>query len=81
MVINLQKYDTWKIQLRAAINLVSSKDGEEQRVLLSTSDNIKLLSYDDANEVVDELFESLRARYQRLLETSMRGSDFIFDSV
>ena len=45
------------------------------------SDNIKLLSYDDANEVVDELFESLRARYQRLLETSMRGSDFIFDSV
>ena len=29
MVINLQKYDTWKIQLRAAINLVSSKDGEE----------------------------------------------------
>ena len=64
MVINLQKYDTWKIQLRAAINLVSSKDGEEQRVLLSTSDNIKLLSYDDANEVVDELFESLRTRYQ-----------------
>ena len=81
MIINLKKSDTWKIQLRTAINLVSSKDGEEQRVLLSTSDNIKLLSYDDANEVVDELFESLRARYQRLLETSMRGSDFIFDSV
>ena len=64
MIINLQKSDTWKIQLRTAINLVSSKDGEEQHVLLSTSDNIKLLSYDDANEVVDELFESLRARYQ-----------------
>ena len=29
MIINLQKYDTWKIQLRAAISLVSSKHGEE----------------------------------------------------
>ena len=33
------------------------------------------------NEVVDELFDSLRSRYQRDLETSMRGSNFIFDSV
>ena len=35
----------------------------------------------DANEVVDDLFESLRSRYQGNLETSMRGSDFSFDSV
>ena len=33
------------------------------------------------NEVVDKLFDSLRSRYQRDLETSMRGSNFIFDSV
>ena len=45
------------------------------------SDNIKFASYNDANEVVDELFESLCSRYQGNLETSMRGSDFIFDSV
>ena len=32
-------------------------------------------------KVVDEFFESLRSRYQGNLETSMRGSDFIFDSV
>ena len=37
--------------------------------------------YIDANEVVDELFESLRSRYQGCLETSMRGSDVVFDSV
>ena len=47
----------------------------------STSNNIKFTSYNDANEVVDELFESLRSRYQRNLETSIRGTDFIFDSV
>ena len=38
-------------------------------------------SYNDANEVADELFESLRSRYQGNLETPMGGSDFIFDSV
>ena len=39
------------------------------------------MSYDNANEVVNELFESLLSRYKIGLEISMRGSDFIFDSV
>ena len=39
------------------------------------------MSYNDANEVFDELFESLHSRYQGNLETSMRAKDFIFDSV
>ena len=47
----------------------------------SRSDNIKFTSNNDANEVIDELFESLRSRYLGNLETSMRGNDFIFDSV
>ena len=49
--------------------------------MLSKSDNIEFMSYDNANEVVNELFESLLLRYQIGLETSMRGSNFIFDSV
>ena len=47
----------------------------------SNSNNIKFTSYSDANEVIDELFESLRSRYQGNLKTSMRGSDFILYSV
>ena len=47
----------------------------------STTDNIKFTSYNDGNEVVNELFESLRSRYRGNLGTLMRGSDFIFDSV
>ena len=39
------------------------------------------MSYDNGNEVVNELFELLLSRYQITLETSMRGSDFILDSV
>ena len=44
-------------------------------------DNIKCAPYNDANEVVNELFESLRSKYWDNLETSMRESNFIFDSV
>ena len=47
----------------------------------SRSDNVKLKFYNDVNEIVDEHFESLRSRYQGNLETSIRESDFIFDSV
>ena len=47
----------------------------------SNSNNVEFMSYDNMNEVVDELFESLLLRYQIDLGTTMRGSDFIFDSV
>ena len=49
--------------------------------MYSTSGNIKFTSYSNPNEVVNELFQSRRSKYQDNLETSMRGSDFIFDSV
>ena len=47
----------------------------------SRSNDIIFTSYNDTDEVVDELFESLRSRCQKKFETSMRGSDFIFGSV
>ena len=47
----------------------------------SKSENIEFMPYDNANEVVNEFFESLLSRYQIVLEISMRGSDLIFDSV
>ena len=47
----------------------------------SKSDNIEFMSYDNAYEVVDELFKPLLSKYQIDLEASMRGNDFIFDSV
>ena len=81
IIIDLQSSDTWKIHLIIAINFISSKDTEEERVMHSTSVNIKLTPYNNENEVVNELFDLLRLKYQDNLNTSMRGSDFIFDSV
>ena len=81
-IIDLQNSDTsWKIQFTIAVNVISSKVAEEEHVMNSWSYNIKFTSYNDANEVVCELFELVRSRYQGKLWTSIRGSDFIFYSV
>ena len=44
------------------------------------SDNIKIVMGSEADDVIDELFESLLQKYQDGLEESMKGSEFIFDS-
>ena len=47
----------------------------------SKSNNIKFTCYNNANKVFNEHFDSLRSRYLDNLETSVRQSEFIFDSV
>ena len=42
------------------------------------SDSIEIMINDKANKVINKLFESLLNRYKSGLETSMRGSNFIF---
>ena len=51
IIINLQKSDSWKIQLRIAINFISSKDVDEEGVMHSKNKNIEFMSYDSVNEV------------------------------
>ena len=81
LIIDLQKSGTWKFQLTIAVNFLLSKDVDEERVMHLKRNNIDVWTYDNVNDVVDELFESLLSRYHIGLETSMRESDFIFDLV
>ena len=81
IIINLQNSDSWKIQLTIVINFISSKDVDKDLVMHSKSDNIEFTSCNDANEIIDEPFKSLHSKHQENLETSMKGSDFIFCSV
>ena len=81
IIINLQNSDTWKIQLTIAVTFIYSKDTAKERVMHSNSDNFKFAPYNDANGVPNELFKSLRSKYQEHLKKSMKGSDYIFDSV
>ena len=46
----------------------------------SKSHNIELMINDEVDEVIKELFESFKKRYQNNLEL-MKGSEFAFDYV
>ena len=46
----------------------------------SKSDNIEITINDEADEVIKELFDSLKNRYQNNLE-SIKGSESVFDYV
>ena len=81
IMINLQNADTRKIQLTIAINFISSKYNEEERVMHLSNVNVEFTTYIDANDVIEKKFNSLNSKYQDGLETSMKGSDyFLFSS-
>ena len=80
-ITDIQKYGTGNVQLTIAIDFISSKDVDEEPVMHSKSDNKEFMTYDNANDVADKFFESLPSKYQSGLETSMRGSGLIFNSV
>ena len=69
-----------KIQLTIANNFISSVGNDEERVLYSKRDNIEIMINDEVDEVIKQLFDSLKNRYQNNLE-SMKGSEFVFDYV
>ena len=75
IIIDLQNSDTWKNPLTILINFISLENAKEVHLMHSKNNNKKFTSF-----VVGELFESLRSKYQENLETSMTGSDYIFDS-
>ena len=52
----------------------------KEYVMYSKSDNIEIMINDEADEVIKELFDSLKNRYQNNLE-STKGSELAFDYV
>ena len=71
----------WKIHLTMAINFISSKDSNGTHTMHAKSNNIEIMMGSETDEIIKELFKSFLQRYQEELEESMRGSEFIFDSV
>ena len=66
--------------MRIAINFISSKDNDEERVMYLKSDNIEIMINDEVDEVIKKVFRSLENTYQNNLE-SMIGREFVFDYV
>ena len=63
------------------INFISSKDSDETRTMRSKNNNAEIMMGIETDEIIKELFKSFLQRYQEGIEESMRGSEFIFNSV
>ena len=60
-----------------AVNFISCKDNDKERVMHSKRDNKETMTKDKAYKVIKKLFESLLNRYQSNLEKPRKGSDLI----
>ena len=63
------------------INFVSSLDSNELRILHTKSDNMEIMIGTETNDIINEHFKSFSKRHQEKLETKMKGSNFVFESV
>ena len=64
IINNRKTSDTWKIQLTIANNFISSIDNDEEHIIHSKTDNIKIMINDEADEVIKELFTKIFSRIQ-----------------
>ena len=71
----------WKIQLTMEINFISSKDPDETQTMHTKSNNVEIMIGSETDKIIEDLFESFLQKYQEGLEESMRGSEFVYDSV
>ena len=73
--------DEWKIPLTIAISFFSFIDSTETWIIHSKRANIEILIGNKTDEIIEELLDSLSHKFQKGLEESMEGSEFVFDSV
>ena len=53
----------WKIQLTAAVKVISFKDNDEECVIHSKSDDKEIMINDKADEIIKKLLKSLLNRH------------------
>ena len=64
-----------------SINFILSNGSDETHNMHTKSNNVEIMMGSETDKIIDELFESLLQNYQKELEESMRGSNFVFDGV
>ena len=80
-IIEHKTQSEWKIQRTMAINFISSKDSDEIRTMHTKSNNVGIMMGSETDEIIVELFNFFLQKYQEGLEESMRGREFVYDSV
>ena len=71
----------WKIQLTMRIIFVSFTDANETREIHTKRDNVTIMRGAETEDIINELFNTFRKRYQEGLETKMKGSSFTFERI
>ena len=80
MIDNHKATGEWKIQLTMRIIFVFFTDANETREMHTKINNITIMRGVENENIINELFNTFRKRYQEGLETKMRGSSFTFES-
>ena len=62
-------------------NFSFSNDNDEECVMHSKNYNIEIMCHDEADEVMEELFDSILSRNRIGLEMSMKGCEYVSDCV
>ena len=60
---------------------MSSKDSDGTPIVHIINDNIEIMVGNKTSGIIKKLFNSFLQKYQEGLEESLRGSEFVFDSV
>ena len=61
---SLNKYSVWKVQLTIAIDFISSIYNNEKCVMHSKGDNIEIMNNGEADDVIKELYDAIKNKYQ-----------------
>ena len=81
MIDDYKAKGEWKTQISMRIFFVSFTEANETREMHTKSDNITIMSGIETEDVINELFNTFRKRYQEGLETKMKGSSFTFERI
>ena len=81
MINNHRVKGEWKTQLVMKTNFISSLGADESREMYTKSDNVENMSGTEASDAINELFKSFLKKYQKGLQTKMKGSSFTFERV
>ena len=81
MIDNHKANSEWKIQLILKISFISCLVINDTCIMHTKSDNIEIMNGIETNDIIAELFKSFFRRYQENLETKMKGSSYVFESI
>ena len=82
MIDDYKSKGEWKMQITMRIIFISFIDkNETQEVMHTKSDNVEIMNGTDTSDAIYKLINSFIKRYQKGLETEMKGNSYIFERI